>query len=68
LKDSSFPPEDQSPELKARFLVNGSHFGRIVRGLHPFNLHEGPQRLAALENLAAGPFGFGHPTLAAHFQ
>ena len=34
-------------------------FGRMVRGLHPFNLHEGPQRLAALENLPAGPFGEG---------
>src|SRR5687768_15594038 len=43
-------------------------FGRIVRGLHPFNLHEGPQRLAALENLPAGPLGFGHPTLATRFQ
>jgi hypothetical protein len=33
LRDSSFPPEDQSPELKARFLVNGSHLGPVVRGL-----------------------------------
>src|SRR5688572_17399913 len=41
---------------------------RIVRGLHPFDLHKGPQGLATLENLAARPFGFGHPTLATGFE
>src|SRR5687768_17915440 len=28
-------------------------FGRIVRGLHPFNLHEGPQRLRSEQQTTA---------------
>src|SRR5512145_1287054 len=43
-------------------------FGCSVRGLHPCDLHERPQRLAPLENLPAGPFGFHHATLAPRFQ
>jgi hypothetical protein len=29
---ASFAPGDQSSELKARFLVNGSHLGPVVGG------------------------------------
>src|SRR6516162_3046590 len=36
-------------------------FGRIVRGLHPCDLHEGPQRLAPLENLLTGPLVLATP-------
>jgi hypothetical protein len=43
-------------------------FRRIVGGLNAFDLHEGPQRLTALQNLPACPFGFGHPTLATGFE
>jgi hypothetical protein len=31
----SFSPEDQSSELKARFLVNGSHFRPVIGGVNP---------------------------------
>src|SRR5918999_54171 len=40
----------------------------IVGRLNALNLHERPQCLAALENLAAHPFGFGYPTLATDFE
>src|SRR5918999_3502892 len=40
----------------------------IVGRLNALNLHERPQGLAALENLAAHPFGFGYPTLATDFE
>src|SRR5688572_18246280 len=41
---------------------------RVVRRFDAVDLHEGPQRLASLQNLLAGPFGLGHPTLPPRFQ
>src|SRR5688572_2903289 len=43
-------------------------FSRIIGGLNAFDLPEGPQGLASLQNLPAGPFGFGHTTLATGFE
>src|ERR687893_2405454 len=43
-------------------------FRRIVGGLNAFDLHEGPQRLTALQNLPTRSFGFGYPTLAPGFE
>jgi hypothetical protein len=39
-------PEDQSPKLKARFLVNGSHLCHIIRGFHAWDVQKYPQGLA----------------------
>jgi hypothetical protein len=47
---SSFSPGDQSSELKARFLVNGSHFRLVVGGLDPMLGEKDPERVS----LAAG--------------
>jgi hypothetical protein len=40
---SSLSPEDQSSELQARFLVNGSHLGAVVGWLHAVVCQQHPE-------------------------
>jgi hypothetical protein len=40
---ASFSPGDQSSELEARFLVNGSHLGHIIGGFNTLRTQEDPQ-------------------------
>src|SRR5262249_36964949 len=59
---SSFSPGDQSSELKARFLVNGSHFGPVVGWFDTFHAHKGPQGVVNFEDFATDACRLGHPT------
>src|SRR5262244_2563900 len=54
---SSFSPGDQSSELNARFLVNGSHFGPVIGGFHPVRAQEHPERVHLAQQTAGKPPG-----------
>src|SRR4029453_3445791 len=60
--------------LRAKAPLAPEHTGtdrplcRIIGRLHPFDLHERPQRLAPLQDVSACPRSFGHTTPAARFQ
>src|SRR5437870_13615072 len=41
---------------------------RVIGGFDTLDLHEGPQRLAPLQNLTACPFGCGHTTVTTPFH
>jgi hypothetical protein len=51
----SFSPEDQSSELKARFLVNGSHFRPVIGGLDAMVGEKDPQRVHLPQQAAGKP-------------
>jgi hypothetical protein len=61
-------PGDQSPERKARFLINGSHLGPVIRGLDLGVADKGPQGLAQPEDLPPHPCGLRHLRDVARFQ
>ncbi len=50
---AAFAPQDTRANSALR---------RIVRGLHAFNPHEGPQGVVDLEHFPTDPFRLGHPT------
>ena len=54
---SSCSPEDQSSELKARFLVNGSHFHSVVGGLNNTLDQKYPQEVHLPQPAACQPPG-----------
>jgi hypothetical protein len=64
----SCAPGDQSSELMARFLVNGSPLRRIVRRLHPVDVDACPQRRTPLQDVPTHPVGLGHTTATPHCQ
>jgi hypothetical protein len=52
---SSFSPEDQSSELQARFLVNGSHLGAVVGRLDAVLCQKHPERVHLAQQAAGKP-------------